>query len=87
MLRNLAGTVGVWLLAGVALVAADFWEEKDFMTWSDKEVEKMLTDSPWPSRSGLSSAGASLRERLQPLFPAKYPGAEVSSLTASSAPR
>jgi len=47
MRRTRAGTVGVWLLAGTALVAADFWEEKDFTTWSDQEVEKMLTDSPW----------------------------------------
>ncbi len=47
MRGKLAGVVGVWFLAGVALAAADFWEEKDFTAWSDKEVEKMLTDSPW----------------------------------------
>ncbi len=34
-------------MAGVVLVAADFWEKKDFTTWSDQEVEKMLEDSPW----------------------------------------
>ena len=47
MTRTLTGTIGVWLLAAVAVVAADFWEEKAFTAWSDKEVEKMLTDSPW----------------------------------------
>ena len=47
MQRRLVGTLGVWVAACAALVAADFWEEKDFTTWSDKEVEKMLTDSPW----------------------------------------
>ena len=47
---KLAGTLGVWLLACGALVAADFWEEKDFTTWSDKEVEKMLTNSPWAKK-------------------------------------
>ena len=47
MQRSLVGTLGVWVLACAALMAADFWEEKDFTAWSDKEVEKMLTDSPW----------------------------------------
>lgn len=46
-MNTVARTLGVWMLAGAALVAADFWDEKDFTTWSDKEVEKMLTDSPW----------------------------------------
>ena len=50
MRRKLVGTVGVWLLACAALVAADFWEEKDFTAWSEKEVEKMLTDSPWSKK-------------------------------------
>ena len=36
-----------WLLACAAIVAADFWTEKDFTSSSDTEVEKMLTDSPW----------------------------------------
>ena len=47
MRGRLAGAVGVWLLACAALVAADFWDDRDFTAWSDKEVEKMLTDSPW----------------------------------------
>ena len=50
MTRTLTGTIGVWLLAAVAVVAADFWEEEAFTAWSDKEVEKMLTDSPWAKR-------------------------------------
>ena len=74
MLRNLAGTVGVWLLAGVALVAADFWEEKDFMTWSDKEVEKMLTDSPWAKQVRII-VGGGLTEGQAPAFiPGEIPG-------------
>ena len=46
-MRKLLGTGAVWLVASAALLAADFWAEKNFTTWSDKEVEKMLTDSPW----------------------------------------
>ena len=47
MTGRLAGIIGVWVVAGVALVASDFWETKDFTTWSDDEVEIMLGDSPW----------------------------------------
>lgn len=51
------GTVGVWLLAGAALAAADFWEEKDFTSWSDREVRRMLTDSPWAKRVNIVMGG------------------------------
>jgi hypothetical protein len=44
-----AGIFGTWLLASVALTAADFWE-KDFTLWSSEQVEKMLTDSPWAKK-------------------------------------
>ena len=33
--------------AGVVLWAADFWEQKGFAEWSDKEVQRLLNDSPW----------------------------------------
>ena len=42
------GVLFALMLVGVALTAAaDFWEEKDFRSWSDREVEEMMTDSPW----------------------------------------
>lgn len=47
MRRGMGGALVVSLLAGAALVAADFWEERDFTAWSDEEVQVMLTDSPW----------------------------------------
>jgi hypothetical protein len=34
-------------LAAVSLLAADFWQTKKFTDWSDKEVQKILRDSPW----------------------------------------
>ena len=56
-MRKLVGTGGVWLLAWAALLAADFWEDTDFATWSDKDVEKMLTDSPWARRATMLMGG------------------------------
>jgi hypothetical protein len=34
-------------LAVSTVFAAEFWETKPFLEWSDREVERMLTDSPW----------------------------------------
>ena len=38
--------ISILLFAG-AVVAKDFWEAKPFDQWSQKECQKMLTDSPW----------------------------------------
>ena len=57
MRGKLTGTFGVWLLACAALVAADFWEDKEFTEWSDREVQKMLTDSPWAKRVNIVMGG------------------------------
>jgi hypothetical protein len=30
-----------------SLLAADFWETKPFPEWNDKELQRMMTNSPW----------------------------------------
>lgn len=40
-------TLAVGSLLAVALWADDFWEKKKFTEWTEKEVNKMLTSSPW----------------------------------------
>jgi len=37
-------------LGAAGLAAADFWTTKAYTEWSQKEVEQMLTDSPWARR-------------------------------------
>jgi hypothetical protein len=37
----------VALLCGGALMAAEFWNEKEPSSWSEKEVERLMTKSPW----------------------------------------
>jgi hypothetical protein len=39
----------IFLAAGSAAFGADFWENKPYDTWSQKECNKLLTDSPWAS--------------------------------------
>ncbi len=48
--RRFLAISGVWLLACAVLAAADFWEEKEFTAWSDKDVSKMMSNSPWAKR-------------------------------------
>ncbi|MGC8794704.1 MAG: hypothetical protein ACP5U2_15075 [Bryobacteraceae bacterium] len=35
------------ILGAAASGAAEFWEKKKYSEWTDKEVRKMLNDSPW----------------------------------------
>ncbi len=35
------------LLAGSLMWASDPWKEKKYTEWSDKEIDKVLKDSPW----------------------------------------
>jgi hypothetical protein len=39
--------IAVCFTVCAAVSAADFWETKPFLEWSDKEAEKVLSDSPW----------------------------------------
>src|SRR5271155_3023006 len=51
------------LFAAVVLLAADPWQSKPFAEWSDKDVQKILTNSPWArpvSVSGAAGGGPSL---------------------------
>jgi hypothetical protein len=45
--RKLATGLLAVLLAGTAAGAAEFWEKKKYTQWSKRDVEKMLTNSPW----------------------------------------
>jgi len=36
-----------FLLVSVSTAQAQFWEKKDWKTWSEAECKKMLEDSPW----------------------------------------
>ena len=50
MARRCLAISVVCLLACAAVTAADFWEETAFNDWSDGDVEKMMSNSPWAKR-------------------------------------
>jgi hypothetical protein len=50
------------LLSTLCLYAADFWA-KPYTEWSDKDIQKMLSNSPWAKQVPLSVGAASGGER------------------------
>ncbi len=46
-------TAGLLLLFGFGLAAAEFWQ-KPYTQWSDKDVMKMISSSPWAKSASLS---------------------------------
>ncbi|MBX9600769.1 MAG: hypothetical protein K2X35_07190 [Bryobacteraceae bacterium] len=46
-------TLALFFSAGI-LLAADFWTTKPFTEWSDKEIAKIVSDSPWARRVSIS---------------------------------
>jgi hypothetical protein len=47
MPRHVLALIGVGLFVGATVRAADFWIEKPFLEWSNGDVERMTTASPW----------------------------------------
>lgn len=39
------------ILSASLMYSADFWEKKEFLTWNEDEVSKLLQDSPWACRT------------------------------------
>lgn len=50
MFKKLA--IALTVLSGLAvyLLAADFWTTKPYTEWDDKEVQKIIEDSPWADK-------------------------------------
>jgi hypothetical protein len=47
-----------FLVAAAAALPSDVWKDKDFQNWDQKDVQKILTDSPWSKKIQIASSGA-----------------------------
>ena len=45
--HRLVGATALFVLACSVGLSADFWETRPFTDWSDKELQKLTSDSPW----------------------------------------
>jgi len=61
-MRSTARVGILWAVMAMALSAAAIWDEKPFTQWSAKDVEKLLTESPWAGKASITheKAGADL---------------------------
>ncbi len=62
MKRILAAAFAVSIL----LPAADFWTNKEFTEWSDKDIQKILNDSPWAKKVSVNLDGPAAPVMGQP---------------------
>ena len=63
MSKRMACLMVAGLLAAAAIYASDVWKDKDFQNWDVKDVQKILTDSPWSKKfqsGGSGGTGASI---------------------------
>lgn len=47
MSKRVIALFGAVMLVALTAYAADIWKDKDFKDWDQKEVQKILADSPW----------------------------------------
>src|SRR5258707_13937724 len=55
-------TVGLFLFLPFLLSAAEFWESKAFPDWTDKDLQKMISGSPWARRVDAIVSGGAQRQ-------------------------
>ncbi len=53
-MKNVKALVVIWSVAAAVASAATVWDTKPFMEWSDKDMEKLLTDSPWAGKGSMT---------------------------------
>jgi hypothetical protein len=50
MSKRVICLIAAGLLAAAGTCASDAWKEKDFQNWDLKDIQKILTDSPWSKK-------------------------------------
>ena len=53
-MRALKPILAMSLAMALAVSAANVWEEKPFTQWTDKDVEKVTTESPWAGKASMT---------------------------------
>jgi hypothetical protein len=62
MSKRVIGFLGLAMLFALVAFASDPWKEKDFKDWDQKEVQKILADSPWVKSAEFGGSGIGLSD-------------------------
>ena len=57
MSKRMMSLMAAGLLMAAAAYATDVWKDKDFQNWDQKDVQKILTDSPWSHKIQYGGGG------------------------------
>lgn len=79
MSKKLAGVLMAVLFATVAVYASDVWKDKEFDKWDQKDVDKILKDSPWTKQVQYGGGGTGSMEA-----PWTQPGSESARVADTS---
>jgi hypothetical protein len=58
MSKKLMSAVAAGMLLAAAVYAGDVWKDKDFQSWDQKDVIKILGDSPWSHKIQFGGGGS-----------------------------
>jgi hypothetical protein len=53
----------LFALSAACLLAADFWETKPFTEWTDRDVQRLIQNSPWSKQVAIPMGGQSVAGR------------------------
>jgi hypothetical protein len=59
MSKKILGVMAAVLFASFVVYAGDAWKDKDFEKWDQKDVDKILKDSPWSKAVQYGGGGSS----------------------------
>jgi hypothetical protein len=87
MSKKLAGVVMAVLFATVAVYASDVWKDKDFDKWDQKDVDKILKDSPWTKQVQYGGGGTGAMEApwSQPASESAHPDISTGGRNSAAA--
>jgi hypothetical protein len=73
MSKKIFGVLAAVLFASFVVYAGDAWKDKDFDKWDQKDVDKILKDSPWSRPVQYGGGGSSSMEA-----PLTAPGSDAA---------
>ena len=73
MSKKILGVLAAVLFASFVVYAGDAWKDKDFEKWDQKDVDKILKDSPWSKAVQYGGGGSGAMES-----PLSVPGSEAA---------